>query len=94
MENNGSVAGTDSSLKEIQDFLEKEDTASNKHSSWKKVIQKFNFHRTTFFIKYARLVLPHVGLVTFVCIYAIVGAWIFYSLESPHEDRVRYFRPI
>lgn len=23
-----------------------------------------------------------------VCIYAMIGAWIFYSLESPHEDRV------
>uniref|UniRef100_A0A915DVY1 Potassium channel domain-containing protein n=1 Tax=Ditylenchus dipsaci TaxID=166011 RepID=A0A915DVY1_9BILA len=36
-----------------------------------------------------RLVLPHVGLVTVVCIYAMVGAWVFYSLESPHEDRLK-----
>ncbi|KAI6194005.1 hypothetical protein M3Y96_01079100 [Aphelenchoides besseyi] len=38
---------------------------------------------------YARLVLPHVALVAVVCIYAIVGAYVFYSLESPHEDRLK-----
>ena len=24
----------------------------------------------------------------FVCLYAVCGAWVFYSIESPHEDRV------
>ncbi|VDK41694.1 unnamed protein product [Anisakis simplex] len=41
------------------------------------------------FKKYAKLVLPHVALVAVVCLYAVVGAWIFYSLESPHEDRLK-----
>ncbi|KAI6198402.1 TWiK family of potassium channels protein 7 [Aphelenchoides fujianensis] len=39
--------------------------------------------------KYARLVLPHVALVAVVCVYAIIGAYVFYSLESPHEDRLK-----
>uniref|UniRef100_A0A915A4Y1 Potassium channel domain-containing protein n=1 Tax=Parascaris univalens TaxID=6257 RepID=A0A915A4Y1_PARUN len=41
------------------------------------------------FKKYAKLILPHVALVAVVCLYAVVGAWIFYSLESPHEDRLK-----
>ncbi|EFO14478.1 hypothetical protein LOAG_14042, partial [Loa loa] len=39
--------------------------------------------------KYIKLVLPHVLLVAVVCLYAIAGAWIFYSLESPHEDKLK-----
>nr|CAD2124197.1 unnamed protein product [Meloidogyne enterolobii] len=47
-------------------------------------VEKLNSWR-----KYARLVLPHVGLVLVVCIYAMIGAWIFHSIESPHEDRLK-----
>ncbi|KAL3993661.1 Ion channel family protein [Acanthocheilonema viteae] len=39
--------------------------------------------------KYMKLVLPHVILVAAVCFYAIAGAWVFYSLESPHEDKLK-----
>ncbi|VDK78112.1 unnamed protein product [Litomosoides sigmodontis] len=39
--------------------------------------------------KCAKLVLPHVTLVVVVCLYTIAGAWIFYSLESPHEDKLK-----
>ncbi|KAF7638933.1 hypothetical protein Mgra_00001455 [Meloidogyne graminicola] len=48
-----------------------------------------NVEKSNSWRKYARLILPHVGLVIFVCIYAIIGAWIFYSIESPHEDRLK-----
>uniref|UniRef100_A0A0N5ATQ8 Ion_trans_2 domain-containing protein n=1 Tax=Syphacia muris TaxID=451379 RepID=A0A0N5ATQ8_9BILA len=35
--------------------------------------------------KYAKLILPHVGLVLLTCAYTIIGASIFYSIEQPHE---------
>ncbi|EJD74791.1 uncoordinated protein 58 [Loa loa] len=35
--------------------------------------------------KYAKLILPHVGLVLLTCAYTVVGASIFYSVEQPHE---------
>ncbi|EPB68509.1 hypothetical protein ANCCEY_12395 [Ancylostoma ceylanicum] len=38
--------------------------------------------------KYVKLVLPHVALVAVVCLYAVIGAYIFYRLESPNEDRI------
>ncbi|VDN43482.1 unnamed protein product [Gongylonema pulchrum] len=34
---------------------------------------------------YAKLILPHVGLVLLTCAYTVVGASIFYSVEQPHE---------
>jgi hypothetical protein len=76
-EDAGSVARTENnnSLREIQNLLDDvDDERGQGSSSWR---------------KYARLVLPHVGLVTVVCIYAMVGAWVFYSLESPNEDRLK-----
>uniref|UniRef100_A0A8R1XM95 Potassium channel domain-containing protein n=1 Tax=Onchocerca volvulus TaxID=6282 RepID=A0A8R1XM95_ONCVO len=39
--------------------------------------------------KYIKLALPHIVLVAMVCLYAVVGAWVFYSLESPHEDKLK-----
>ncbi|XGW11174.1 hypothetical protein V3C99_012571 [Haemonchus contortus] len=39
--------------------------------------------------KYVKLVLPHVALVAVVCLYAVIGAYIFYRLESPNEDRLK-----
>uniref|UniRef100_A0A1I7WRZ7 RING-type domain-containing protein n=1 Tax=Heterorhabditis bacteriophora TaxID=37862 RepID=A0A1I7WRZ7_HETBA len=36
---------------------------------------------------YVKLVFPHVALVAVVCLYAVIGAYIFYRLESPNEDR-------
>ncbi|EJW79554.1 hypothetical protein WUBG_09537 [Wuchereria bancrofti] len=35
--------------------------------------------------KYAKLILPHVGLVLLTCAYTVVGASVFYSVEQPHE---------
>lgn len=35
--------------------------------------------------QYAKLILPHVGLVLLTCAYTVVGALIFYSVEQPHE---------
>ncbi|GMS90524.1 hypothetical protein PENTCL1PPCAC_12699, partial [Pristionchus entomophagus] len=35
--------------------------------------------------KYAKLILPHVGLVLLTCAYTVIGASIFYSVERPHE---------
>ncbi|KAL3101105.1 hypothetical protein niasHS_001565 [Heterodera schachtii] len=59
----------------LHNLLENVDQMGTEHdSSWR---------------KYARLVLPHIGLVIFVCLYAMFGAWVFYSIESPHEDRLK-----
>ncbi|TMS35357.1 hypothetical protein L596_002777 [Steinernema carpocapsae] len=41
------------------------------------------------FKKYAKLIIPHVALVTAVCLYAMCGAFLFYTLESPHEDMLK-----
>ncbi|VDD93334.1 unnamed protein product [Enterobius vermicularis] len=38
-----------------------------------------------FFFQYAKLILPHVGLVLLTCAYTVIGASIFYSIEQPHE---------
>ncbi|OZC11690.1 Ion channel [Onchocerca flexuosa] len=35
--------------------------------------------------QYAKLILPHVGLVLLTCAYTFVGASVFYSVEQPHE---------
>lgn len=35
--------------------------------------------------KYAKLILPHVGLVLLTCTYTVIGASIFYSCENPNE---------
>ncbi|MFH4978858.1 hypothetical protein AB6A40_005567 [Gnathostoma spinigerum] len=35
--------------------------------------------------KYAKLVLPHVGLVLLTCTYTVIGASVFYSVEQPNE---------
>ncbi|CAD5210231.1 unnamed protein product [Bursaphelenchus okinawaensis] len=48
--------------------------------------EKNNDHKLK---KYLRLVLPHVALVLVVCIYAMVGAFIFHAIESPHEDMLK-----
>ncbi|VDN01354.1 unnamed protein product [Thelazia callipaeda] len=36
-----------------------------------------------------KLVLPHVVLVAVVCLYTVIGAWVFYTLESPYEDMMK-----
>uniref|UniRef100_A0AC35TQ48 Ion_trans_2 domain-containing protein n=1 Tax=Rhabditophanes sp. KR3021 TaxID=114890 RepID=A0AC35TQ48_9BILA len=37
------------------------------------------------FRKYAKLILPHVGLVLLTCTYTVIGALVFYSIENPNE---------
>uniref|UniRef100_A0A1I7Z1E1 RIC3 domain-containing protein n=1 Tax=Steinernema glaseri TaxID=37863 RepID=A0A1I7Z1E1_9BILA len=39
--------------------------------------------------KYARIILPHVGLILLSMIYVVGGALIFYQLERPNEMEVR-----
>ncbi|CAI2349410.1 unnamed protein product [Caenorhabditis sp. 36 PRJEB53466] len=39
--------------------------------------------------KFAKLVLPHVGLVLLTCTYTVIGALIFYSVEQPHEQMMK-----
>ncbi|VDM39439.1 unnamed protein product [Toxocara canis] len=36
-------------------------------------------------LQYAKLILPHVGLVLLTCAYTVIGALVFYSVEQPHE---------
>uniref|UniRef100_A0A915N4W8 Potassium channel domain-containing protein n=1 Tax=Meloidogyne javanica TaxID=6303 RepID=A0A915N4W8_MELJA len=39
--------------------------------------------------KYAKLILPHVGLVLLTCCYTLLGASLFYSVERPNELRAK-----
>lgn len=39
--------------------------------------------------KYARIILPHVGLILLSFLYVIGGAFIFYHIERPNEIAVR-----
>ncbi|VDK54492.1 unnamed protein product [Gongylonema pulchrum] len=39
--------------------------------------------------KYARIILPHVGLIILSLLYIIGGAFAFYHLERPNEIAVR-----
>uniref|UniRef100_A0A914P3G9 Two-component sensor histidine kinase n=1 Tax=Meloidogyne incognita TaxID=6306 RepID=A0A914P3G9_MELIC len=39
--------------------------------------------------KYARIVLPHIGLILLSLFYVVGGAFIFYHLESPNEMDIR-----
>ncbi|VDP28193.1 unnamed protein product [Soboliphyme baturini] len=40
-------------------------------------------------IEYAKLILPHVGLIMLSCLYAIGGAVVFYYIEKPNEKSIR-----
>ncbi|OZC07575.1 hypothetical protein X798_05440, partial [Onchocerca flexuosa] len=48
-----------------------------------------NLHVHSDSFQYIKLILPHIVLVAIVCLYAIGGAWVFHSLESPHEDKLK-----
>lgn len=39
--------------------------------------------------KYAKLILPHVGLVLLTCTYTIIGAMIFFCIENPNEKATK-----
>ena len=39
--------------------------------------------------KYARIILPHIGLIILSLVYIIGGAFVFYHLERPNEVYVR-----
>lgn len=41
--------------------------------------------------QYAKLILPHVGLVLLLLIYLLIGASIFQRIEGPNEIIVSYF---
>uniref|UniRef100_A0A915D2S1 Potassium channel domain-containing protein n=1 Tax=Ditylenchus dipsaci TaxID=166011 RepID=A0A915D2S1_9BILA len=41
------------------------------------------------FVKYAKIVLPHVGLVLLLFVYLLIGATLFHYLEAPNELLVR-----
>ncbi|KHN73265.1 TWiK family of potassium channels protein 7 [Toxocara canis] len=46
-------------------------------------------HEENSWKKTFRIVLPHVGLVTFCVIYVLAGAWIFFLIESSEEQLMR-----
>lgn len=39
--------------------------------------------------KYARIILPHIGLILLSMLYVVGGAFVFYQVERPHEIAVR-----
>ncbi len=39
--------------------------------------------------QYAKIILPHVGLIFISCVYIIIGAVVFYSLEQPYEQTTK-----
>ncbi|KAI6241587.1 TWiK family of potassium channels protein 7 [Aphelenchoides fujianensis] len=39
--------------------------------------------------KYARIILPHIGLIFISVVYIVGGACVFYFVESPNEHRIR-----
>uniref|UniRef100_A0A914UW29 Potassium channel domain-containing protein n=1 Tax=Plectus sambesii TaxID=2011161 RepID=A0A914UW29_9BILA len=41
------------------------------------------------FKKYAKLILPHVGLVALTVMYTLIGASVFYSIERPNEHATK-----
>ncbi|KAI6214836.1 Potassium channel subfamily K member 18 [Aphelenchoides besseyi] len=52
----------------------KSQTLSQSMSAWK---------------KYARIILPHIGLILISFVYIVGGAGVFYFIESPNEHRIR-----
>ncbi|MFH4975503.1 hypothetical protein AB6A40_002212 [Gnathostoma spinigerum] len=45
--------------------------------------------RQTLFLMYARMILPHVGLVILLIVYLLIGATVFHYLEAPNELQTR-----
>lgn len=39
--------------------------------------------------KYARIILPHIGLILLSMLYVVGGAFVFYQVEKPYEIAVR-----
>jgi len=41
-------------------------------------------------LQYAKIILPHVGLILLSSLYVVTGAAVFYNLERPHEEQTRH----
>jgi hypothetical protein len=44
--------------------------------------------------KYARLILPHVGLVLLTITYTVLGAFFFFCIENPNEKETKRYQVI
>ncbi|CAD5215938.1 unnamed protein product [Bursaphelenchus okinawaensis] len=82
---------SDSSLSQFEDDDEADDEV-NQSNPWdldKLLSEDHETKDMSLWKKYARIILPHVGLILISCVYIVGGAMIFYVVESPNEVNIR-----
>ncbi|CAD5221909.1 unnamed protein product [Bursaphelenchus xylophilus] len=81
---------SDSSLSPFEgDDIENDINRSNPWDLDKLLSEDHEAKDMSLWKKYARIILPHVGLILISCVYIVGGAMIFYVVESPNEVNIR-----